>query len=150
MNSSPCTPTVRQVQCLQANFIGLQKWPKYFAVLPLRDEAYSSLSCPRYLLCIIKYNKSNTIQVPDPRQKRPWSSHSCVLKTQRLPWEKAKVSLLDDELAHEYILPQVIASQLQNSHLAKYGSWLQMSETRQLTAHLSPPNYWPLNAELSK
>lgn len=64
-------PTVCQVQCLQAGFRGLQKWPKYFAVLPSRDEAYSPLSCPPYLLWITEYNKNNTVQVPDPRQKRP-------------------------------------------------------------------------------
>ena len=45
------------------------------------------------------------MRVPSLGHNRPCSFRFCGLETQRLPWEKAQVSLLDDELSQKYLLP---------------------------------------------
>lgn len=52
-------------------------------------------------------------------------------KTQRLPCGKTWVSLLDDELAQKYILPQATGNQPQKQSHLQNGSCPQMSELGQ-------------------
>lgn len=111
---------VCQFQCFRTGYSRLQKWPKFFTVLPSGDGAYLSTelvsgTCSGSQNTRVDNCRSKIVQVPSLGQKRPCSFHSCALKTQRLPWEKAQVSLLDaDELANKYTPPQVTASQPQN------------------------------------
>lgn len=74
-----------------------------------------------YLLWIIKYKKNDVVWIPILEHKRLCSFCSGAPKTQSPPWEKAQVSLLDDDLTQKHVLPQVTAHQPQKqSYLAKW------------------------------